>query len=95
MQKQTVVDQIEVTRDGTVQVRMAKEIVDGENVLSREWHRTALPPGSDIDLQFAAVNEHLTGGDLNWAAVSDADISKVRDVTEAVWTAEVVAAYQA
>lgn len=34
-----VIDQLEVLRDGTVQVREAKEVVKGEEVIARTYHR--------------------------------------------------------
>jgi hypothetical protein len=30
MQKQTIVDQIEIARDGTIGIRMAKEVIDDD-----------------------------------------------------------------
>lgn len=94
MHKQTVVDQIEIVRNGQIQIRMAKEVVDDDgSVLSREWHRSAVAPGEDIDAQMAAVNEHLTSG-LNYPAVSANDIARIHAVADVTWTQDVIAAYR-
>ncbi len=89
MEKRSVVDQIEIQRDGSVQVRIAREVVDDDgSVLSREWHRTSLPPGMDVDSQMAAVNQHLRG--MNGVAVPAADIARVKAATKAFWTKAVL-----
>lgn len=75
MQKQTIVDQIEVQRDGTLHIRLACLIMDGEEVLSRHYHRTALAPGGNLKEQMAAVNAHLA--QMKFAAVSDDEIGRI------------------
>lgn len=93
MFKRTVIDQIEITRDGTINLRLAKEVVDDDGtVISSGWHRTVLPPGGDIDAQIATVNEHLTTG-LKCAPVNSAEIDRVKIVAPVVWTEEVRAAW--
>lgn len=77
MKKQTVIDQIEIKRDGTVNIRIAKEIVDDHGtVLLSEWHRTVLPPGQDIDVQMMAVNDHLV--QMRCEPVSGPDMERLR-----------------
>ena len=93
LKRQSICDQIEVLRDGTIQVRTALVIVDVNTVISLKWHRIELPPGSDISGQFDVVNAHLSS--LGEAAISDADIAKIKSVATSAWTPEVVAAYQA
>lgn len=94
MHKQTLIDQIEVTRDGTLGVRIAKEVIDddGVTVLQRGWHRTTLPPGIDIDKQMEAVNLNLTN-DLRFPPVPDDGIKRIKDVAKLTWTAKVIKAY--
>lgn len=58
--RRTVIDRIEISADGFVGVRFAKEIVEGDVVLHREWHRTGFAPDTPVDLQMAQVNEHLS-----------------------------------
>lgn len=88
--KQLIIDQIEVTQNGTIQIRMHKISSDGDMIGN---HRTAIEPGGNVDAQFAAVNAHM-GGE-GFAPVSAADLAKVQAIAAAAWTPEVIAAYQA
>ena len=88
--KQLIIDQIEVTQNGTVQVRMHKLSSDGDMIGN---HRTAIEPGGDIDAQIAAVNNHMATE--NFAPIPDADAAKLKAIALAAWTPEVIAAYQA
>ena len=47
LEKQTVVDKIEVTEMGHVQVRTATRIVEDGNVISQSYHRHVVAPGDD------------------------------------------------
>jgi len=91
--QQSVVDQIEVTRDGTLQVRMCLEVLNGATIISSANHRTSIPPGGDIVGQMQAVNNHLV--QMGQLAVNTTDIAKITTVASAVWTTAVVAAYVA
>ena len=71
--KETVVDQITVTENGTVLYREATRIMEDGNQISQTYHRTSLTPGQNV---------------------SDQE-SKVQAVCNAVWTEEVIAAYEA
>lgn len=90
MSKQLIIEQIEVTSNGTVQVRMHKISSDGDLIGN---HRTSLPPATDINAQVDAVNAHMATE--NYPAISDADVSKLTAICNAAWTPEVIAAYQA
>ena len=46
--KQTVVDQITVTENGTVLYREATRIMEDGVQLSQTYHRTSLTPGQDL-----------------------------------------------
>lgn len=71
--ERTVVSLVEVTPNGTIQVRLANQIMDGETVKAQTFHRYCLAPGSD-----------LTG-----------QPDQVVAIANAVWTPEVVTAYEA
>jgi len=71
--KQTVVDQITVTENGTVLYREATRIIEDGVQLTQTYHRSSLAPAQD-----------LTGVPANVVAICDT-----------VWTAEVIAAYEA
>ena len=47
LEKQTVVDKIEVTENGIVQVRTATRIVEDGVQLSQSYHRHVVVPGAD------------------------------------------------
>ena len=87
--KSLIIEQIEVTSNGTVQVRMHKLSSDGDLLGN---HRTSIPPAGDINAQIAAVNAHMATE--NYSAISAADVAKLTAICNAAWTAEVVAAYQ-
>lgn len=88
--KSLIIDQIEVSNNGTVYVRMHKMSSD-EDLIGN--HRTALPPATDITAQVAAVNADMARE--NYSAIPDADVAKLTAICNTVWTAEVVLAYQA
>jgi hypothetical protein len=90
MAKSLIIDQIEVTNNGVVQVRMHKLSSDGDLLGN---HRTALPPATDVNAQIAVVNAHMATE--NYSAIPDADVVKLTAICNAAWTAEVIAAYQA
>lgn len=91
--KKTTVDQIEITRSGTIQVRLALELIENGEVLSHKLHRTLIAPGSDVAAQMAAVNVHLV--QMNMNTVSDADVGQISALATVAWTPAVLAAYQA
>jgi hypothetical protein len=46
--ERTTVSIVEVTPNGTIQVRLANQILDGETVKAETFHRYCLAPGSDL-----------------------------------------------
>ena len=88
--KSLIIDQIEVTSNGTIQVRMHKISSDGDLLGN---HRTSIEPAGNISAQIAAVNAHMATE--NYSAISDSDVAKLTAICNAAWTAEVIAAYQA
>lgn len=57
--RRTVIDQIELRRDGATQIRFGLVIEEDRVEIDCKWHRTAVPPGGDLDAQIAAVDAHL------------------------------------
>lgn len=92
MEKKTEINQIEITRDGYVQIRIALMIMDGTTEVSNKWHRTMCLPGSDIDIQFALVDSHLT--QMGYPVTPQEDIDRVKALAAAAWTPDVVSAFQ-
>lgn len=77
--KRTIIDQIELTRHNTVQVRFLKLIEeDGVPLTEGQYHRTSFAPDSDPLLQMASVNEHLES--MGLAPVSDDEMATIATV---------------
>ena len=55
LEKQIVVDKIEVIEVGVVQVRTATRIVEDGNVISTSYHRKTISPGQDYSQEDARV----------------------------------------
>ena len=55
LEKRTVVDKIEVTENGTVQVRTATRIIEDGVQLSQSYHRHVVAPGADYSGEDARV----------------------------------------
>jgi S-adenosylmethionine:tRNA-ribosyltransferase-isomerase (queuine synthetase) len=55
LEKQTVVDLIEVLENGTVQVRTATRIIEDGVALSSSLHRHVVAPGDDYSQEDAKV----------------------------------------
>ena len=51
LEKQVVVDKIEVVEVGVVQVRTATRIVEDGNVISTSYHRHTIAPGQDYSAE--------------------------------------------
>lgn len=48
LSKQTVIDQITVTENGTILYREATKIIEDGVELTKTYHRTSLTPGQDL-----------------------------------------------
>jgi hypothetical protein len=92
MEKRTIVDQIECTASGIIQIRMKKQIIDGDAVAAEQYHRTVLEPGSDLDAQVAAVNAHLK--QMGYPNIEAEGVERVRRIAEVEHTAKVVQDYR-
>jgi hypothetical protein len=55
LEKQTVVDSVEVTEAGFVQVRTAIRVVEDGTTISQSFHRKTISPGEDYSGQDARV----------------------------------------
>ena len=55
LEKQTVVDKIEVVENGCVQVRTATRVVEDGNVISTSYHRHVVAPADDYSNEDARV----------------------------------------
>ena len=63
--KKAELDSVTVTREGHLEVRIAKCVnVDGEEIFLG-WHRTVVEVGGDVDAHMATVNAHLNTMGVN------------------------------
>jgi hypothetical protein len=84
---------MEILQEGPIQVRLVKQVVDGTNVITSEYHRFVLEPGATPATLWAAVNTHL--GTLGWPPVSAADMTRVGRIVTQEHTPEVIADFRA
>lgn len=59
LELKTIVDQIELTRFGCIQIRFGNLRVKDGKITACQWHRTCIDPGHSVDAQLAAVLAHL------------------------------------
>jgi len=55
LEKQTVVDQIEITENGAVQVRTCTRVMEDGKQISGTFHRHVVAPGDDYSAEDARV----------------------------------------
>ena len=51
LEKVSIVDRVEVTESGHVQVRVATRILEDGNVISQTFHRHVVSPGQDYSAE--------------------------------------------
>lgn len=90
--KHTVIDQIEIKRDGFIQIRFNLLIEEDGTVLSSTNLRTALEPGGDLAAQMQTVNDYLAREKL--ALIDEGDMPLIQNVKAVVQTPDVVKKYQ-
>ena len=93
IEKKTVVDQIEITRSGHIQIRLGLLLVEDGKEIDCKWHRTVVSPGGDVDAQIAAVNTHLQS--MGRPSVDPNKSGLIRSITQLVHTPEVVQKFNA
>lgn len=87
VEKKSTLEAIQFTDDGTLLIRLKKQvIVDGE-VLKEEWHRTSITPGVDPAEQMAAVNNHLAT--MGFSPVVEKELTLLSAVVSNVHTEKV------
>ena len=60
LEKQTTVDQIEVTSSSHVQVRTLVKVTDGDSVIAKSFHRHAIAPGDDSRIKKPGLHAQET-----------------------------------
>jgi hypothetical protein len=83
--KRTVLDQIEITSENAVQIRLAKQVVYEGEVIASQWHRMAFMPHQNIESGMAAVSQDLASRVPAYPAVRAKDIEKIKAFAALAW----------
>lgn len=95
IEKRTVIDQIEVARDGTVQLRFGLLLIEDGVEIHNHPHRETIAPGDDVTAALAAINAGITTDEtLRAAPIDAARIPLLKDICALAHTPEVVRAYR-
>lgn len=73
--RETIIDQVELTRFDEVRVRIALLLMEDGKEIDCKWHRTSVPLGSDVAAQLGYVNTHLEQTGV--PCLTDADVADV------------------
>jgi hypothetical protein len=92
IERKTIVDQIEVTRDGHIQLRFGLLLVEDGKEIDCKWHRTAIEPGGDIERQIDAVNAHLVT--LGHSPCAKDGLDDVFSIAKVIHTPERIAEFR-
>ena len=76
--KQVVLSQMEILPNGTIQVRLSKQVLDNDVTIASEYHRFVLEPGANLNDIMSNINTHLA--QMGWPACRAADVARVRAV---------------
>lgn len=90
--KKTILDQIEVTKDGHIQIRMRKQVIDGDSVFDFGFHRTFVECGGDVDKQMALVNAHLA--QMGFGVISAKEIAEIKQHAQIAFTPDRIQAFK-
>jgi hypothetical protein len=94
MQKKTIVDQVEVKRDGSLHVRFRKVLEEDDGTITDlGFHRMAVNPGDDVEGTMEGVDNNLQVLGAGGLAQEEKDF--IKGVKDTVWTPEVIEAKQA
>ncbi len=92
IKRKTVIDKIEIVSDGSLQIRIAKQIIENESVIHTQWHRVRIEPGSNVDEQMELINSNLKM--LGENSVSELEIKTIKSISALVHTEELVNKYR-
>lgn len=93
IEKQLVVDRIEIDRYALLSVRLRYEITEDTEVLMHRYHRITLEPGDNLSQKLQQINTHLTS--LNIPTIPIGQSNKIGQIANLLWTPAVIAAYLA
>ena len=88
MHKKTALDQVEITRNSSIGIRLTLEVVDDDNVtvINKTYHRGLLVQLSshDVNEQIQNISDHL--GEMGWPAIAEDDVTKIVSISQLIWS---------
>jgi hypothetical protein len=95
LEEKTTIDTIEIAEDGTIRLRFGLLVIKDGVVISRKWHRTSCPPGTDIDAQIAVVNADITTrSELMAPPIDTSRLPDLKAIVALIHTPKVIKAHQ-
>ncbi len=83
MHKQTILDTIELHRDGRIGLRFAQQVIDDDGtVLSSAWLRRDCAPGTDLSAEIADLNAALVAA--RGASIEPGDVERLSQIEPVV-----------
>lgn len=82
----------DVSLQGQIAIRIAKLTYIDDRLIQNESDRVVVNPGDDIDATFATKNAMLEN--IGFSGIPASDVALVKLQTTAIWTPEIIAAYQ-
>lgn len=89
MAKTVVIDQIEITQSGVMQLRFLKLSSDGDPI---GYHRTVIEPGQDAQAALDATNSALE--QMGFARLSEEHADRIKSFVPVAHTEKVIAAFR-
>lgn len=80
IERKTVLDKLEIFADGSIQIRMALQLVDGDQVLSTKFHRTAVVGEESVTAALSQVAAGLQA--QGWAPMAAEEVGDVDEVVK-------------
>lgn len=90
--KKALLDQIEVTSQGHLQIRIRKVVDVGGEILDLGFHRTVINVGDDPGFSMEIVNNHLMA--MGFAPLDENSVDRISKFAELAATPELVDAYR-
>jgi hypothetical protein len=89
------IEEITLSRNGEVFIKLSKKVLNGEQVLFSEPHRGTITPGMDATAYLSTVNKHLNAmGFPDIASDGILTPSKIVDAVQEYHTPERIAEYR-
>lgn len=97
LNKKTIIDQIEIARHGSINIRLALIVEDDGIEISKRWHRVSIDPGMDVDAVLNIVDADIATRDTLKAATIDRGerVALLKSVVGLVHTPQAIAAHRA